>query len=94
MKYELEDKHDNYRSIPHEKWCDLLSITEVKDNRKRATDQIKRLVTSNAELVNYGSNDCIRVMRKNKARTGVLPRRKQNEKNTPKHHGAQRYCVL
>ena len=44
--------------------------------------------------VNYYSNRYIRVPHKNKVRTNVLPDRKQHGKNTPKHNGAERYCVL
>ena len=60
-----------------------MSTTEVNDNRKSAEAQINRLVTSTAEPINSDSNKSIRVPRKKKERTGVLPIRKKYEKNTP-----------
>ena len=45
---------------------------EVKDNRKRAASQIKRLVTPKADTVNSYSNESVRVPRKKNVRTGVL----------------------
>ena len=90
MKDVLEDNHGDYCSIPHEEWCDLLSTMEVKDNKKRAADQIKRLATSKAAPINSKRDGYTRVPRKKKARAGVLPIRKQHGKRTSKHHGAQR----
>ena len=55
---------------------------------------IKRLSTSKADPVNSDRNDSIKVPLKKKARNGVLPDRKQQEKKTPKYHGSQRYCIL
>ena len=49
----------------------------VKDNRKRAASQIKRLVTSKADTVNSYSDESVRVPRKKNVRTGVLPSHKQ-----------------
>ena len=59
---------------------------EVKDNRKRAEAQIKRLANSKVAPVNSYCNKCIRVPHKKKSRTGVLPSRKKHGKRTPKHH--------
>ena len=46
MKDELEDNHEEYCSIYHENWCEILSAIEVKDNMKRDATHINRLVTS------------------------------------------------
>ena len=46
MQDELEDNHEDYLSILNEEWCDLLSTIEVKENSKRAEDQIKRRSSS------------------------------------------------
>ena len=35
MQDELEDKDKDYRSVPHEEWCDILYTMQAKDNRKR-----------------------------------------------------------
>ena len=40
MQDELEYHQEDYRSLTYEYWCDLLSKTEVKDERKRAAIQI------------------------------------------------------
>ena len=48
MQYELEDNQEDYRYLYHKDWCDLLSTIEVKENRKRAAIQIKRIITSKA----------------------------------------------
>ena len=44
----MEETDRGYLSLPHEKWCDLLSTLEAKDNRKSATYQIKRLASPKA----------------------------------------------
>ena len=46
MQYELEDNQEDYRSLTHEYWCDLLYKIEVKDNRKRAFYKIKKIATA------------------------------------------------
>ena len=68
---ELEDNQEDYRSLTHECWCDLLSKIEVKDNRKMASTQIKNIAYSIVASHSY-SNESVRVPRKKKARTGVL----------------------
>ena len=50
---------------------------EVKDNSKRAESQIKSLAISKAALVNYYREESVRIPYKKRARTGVLPSRKQ-----------------
>ena len=67
---------------------------EVKDNSKIAATQTKRLATSKAALVNYGSDASVRVTRNNKSRTGVLLDHNQQGNKTFKNHGAQNYYVL
>ena len=67
---------------------------EVKDNREKAASHIKSLEISKAVPVNSDIKKFVRVLRKKKARTGVLSSRKQNGKNTPKHHGVQKYCLI
>ena len=53
---EINDKIQEYFSITHKEWCDLLSTVEAKDNRKRAAAQIKRLAAYKAEPENSDSN--------------------------------------
>ena len=40
---DLEDNQEDYHSLTHEYFYDLLSAIEVKDNRKRAAIQIKNI---------------------------------------------------
>ena len=35
IQNELEDNKEDYRSLTHEDWCDLLSTIKFKDNKKR-----------------------------------------------------------
>ena len=93
MQDELEDNQEAYHSLSHEYWCNLLSTIEVKDSRKRSTTQTKRHATSKAAS-HSESDESIRVLHKKRVRTGVIPNRKQQGKNTPKHHGIHHYCVL
>ena len=32
MQYEMEYKYKVYLSLPHKRWCDILSNIEAKDN--------------------------------------------------------------
>ena len=66
---------------------------EVQDNGKRAAAHIKRLAPSKAAPIYPDRDDSVKGRCKKEARTGVLPSQKQHEKNTPKHHGSQRYCI-
>ena len=43
MHNELEYHQEEYLSLTYEDWCDLLSKIEVKDERKRASIQIKKI---------------------------------------------------
>ena len=60
---------------------------------KRAENQIQGLVTSKAAS-NYNNDESVRVLRNNRVRTGVLPNRKRQGGNMPKHHRDQHYCIL
>ena len=91
MQDEFQDNQEDYSSLTHEYWCEILSTIEVKDNRKRSSTQIKN-ITSARSVSHSDSNESIKVLRKNKSRTGALhnnPNRK-----APKHNGNQRHCVL
>ena len=77
MQDKLEDKYEDYCSIPRENWCDLLSTMKIKENNKRSAAHINRLATSKASPINSDSGDYIGVLRKKKASTGVLPSFKQ-----------------
>ena len=46
MHDELEDHKEDYQSLAHEEWCDLLSTTQVKYDRKRASTQIKKIASA------------------------------------------------
>ena len=94
MRYEMEDKDKDYLSLYHEKSCDLLPITEEIYNRKIAADQIIILAAQKVVQVDYRHNNNPRVPFKKKARTGVLPSRKNQGKNTPNNKGYQSYCVI
>ena len=48
MQYELDGHQEDYRSLTHEDWCDLLSIIKVEDNRKSTETQINNIVSSKA----------------------------------------------
>ena len=66
---------------------------EVKDDRKRAAEQIKRIVTSNAVPVNYDSDEYVRVTHNKMSRTGVIPSHQHQYKKTHKQHEVHCYCV-
>ena len=80
--------------MPHKKWCDLLSTTEAKNNRKKDAAQIKKLAVSKAAPVNSDSDTSAKVAYKNKASNGVLTTRKHKGKEKPKHKQSQRYCGM
>ena len=71
MQDEFEDNQEDYCYLTHEELCDLLYTIEVKDNRKRAATQIKKIETFRAAY-HSDRNESIRVPRKKKDRTGVL----------------------
>ena len=81
--------------MAYEDWCDLLSTIQVKDDRKRAANQIND-ITSNRAASLSDSNESVSIMRKNRARLvdGVICSNKVPHKKSPKHHVTQSYCVL
>ena len=95
MQYELYDNQDYYHSLTHEDWCDLLSKIEVKDDRKRAATQIKKIASSRVASLS-DRNRSVNILSKNKARLGdsVLCSNKGPNSKAPKHHGIQRHCVI
>ena len=46
MQDKLKDNKEDYNYLTHEDWCDLLSTADIRDNRKRAETQIKKIATS------------------------------------------------
>ena len=44
----LDNHPEYYRYLTYEYWCDLLSTIEVKDERKRAAGNIKKISTARA----------------------------------------------
>ena len=93
MQYELDKTIHDYCSVPHEEWYDLLQTMEAKDNRKRATYEIKILAASKAAPANYDSVMSASVPHKQKASNGVLPDHNKQVNETDKNSGAQHYCV-
>ena len=92
MQDELDDHPEDYFSLNYEYWCDLLSTSEGKNERKREAANIKNIASAMAASL-YDSYKSARIPRKKKARTGVL-RSNKPQKKAHKHHGIQRYCVL
>ena len=79
-------------------WLMKIGVTSCPPSRskiigKRAANQINRISTSRAAS-HSDSDESIRVLSKKRSRNGVLPNLKYQGKKTPKHHIAQRYCVL
>ena len=79
----------------HEYWCDLLSATDVKDDRKMELTHINKIASSRAASLS-DSNGSIRIPRKKKARigAGVLRSNKRPNNKVPKNHGTQCHYVL
>ena len=93
MQDELEDHQEEYRFLTYEDCCELLSTIDVKDKRKRAANQIKKIASARAASIS-DSDDSVRITIKNKSRTGILSSNKGPQKKVHKHHGTQRHCVL
>ena len=89
MHDELDNISQDYLSVPHKDWCELMSTIVVKDNSKISAAQVKRLAASKAAPANYDFDMSARVTRKKKARNVVLLDRKQKSNNTFKHSGDQ-----
>ena len=90
MQDELEDHPEDYHSLNYEDYCDLLSTIKVKYERKRAATQIKKIASAISESLSDSAGS-VRILRKKKARTGILRSNKGPQKKVHKHHGTQRY---
>ena len=95
MQDELDNHQEEYCSLTHEYWCDLLSKIKVNYNREIAETHIKK-IASDREASLSDSNGSVRIPKKNKARLGdgFLRSNKVHHNKAPKHHGIQRHCVL
>ena len=71
MRDELDNHPEDYRSLTYEDCCDLLSAIKVKDERKRAAVQIKKINSARAASLS-DSDKSVSILRKKKANTGVL----------------------
>ena len=92
MRDELYDHPEDYFPLTYEYWCDLLYKIEVKDERKGAATQIKK-IASTREASFSDSDKSVRTPRKNKAGTGVL-RSNKPPKKVHNHHVIHHYCVI
>ena len=79
--------------MDHEEWCDLLSIIQVKDYRKRSSTQIKNIASDRAASLSE-SEGSVSIPSNKKVRTGVLRYNKGPNRKASKHNGTQRYCVI
>ena len=93
MQDELEDNQEDYQSSTYEDCCKLLSTIVVKDENRRASTQIKKIVSARSASL-YDSEYYIKIPRKNKERTGVLHSNKGPRKKAHKYHGTQRDRML
>ena len=85
------DNQEDYRSLNHKYWCDLLSTIEVKDIRKRAATQIKKIAYARTAS-HSNSSGYVRITRNNKASTGFL--HKNPNKKASNHHGTRHHLML
>ena len=74
MQDELEDKREEYLSIPHRELCDLMSTMKVKYNSKMDAACINSLATSKEGSINSDRNVSIRLRCNKKVNTGTLSR--------------------
>ena len=93
MQDELEDHQEYYHSLNYEDWCVLQSKIEVKDQSKRAANQINNIASDRAVYIS-DRDEYTRIPRNNKANTGILRSKKGPQKKANKRHGTQHYCVL
>ena len=93
MQDELDDHQEDYRSLAYEDRCDLLSTIQVKDDRKRAATQIKKIASPSAASIS-DSDGSFSIPSKKKDTTGVLRSNKGPHKKAPKNNVTQQYCVL
>ena len=93
MHRELEVQQQEYQSLTHEYWRDLLSTIKVKDKRKRAANQINKIASARADSIS-DRNESVSILRKKRARTGILQSNKGPQKKANNHHGTHCYCVI
>ena len=93
MQNELEYHQGEYSSLTYEYWWNLLSTIEVKEKRKRAAIQIKK-IDSAREASLSDSNKSSRIPMKKEARTGILRSNKGPQRKAHKHHVTQSYCMI
>ena len=95
IQYDLDDYLEDHHSLAHEYWCGLLSTIQVKDVRKRASIQIKKIDSARASSLS-DSDISVRIPMKKKARLGAgfLCSNKGPHKKLRNNCGTQRYCVL
>ena len=92
MHRELEVQQQEYQSLTHEYWRDLLSTIKVKCDRKIAAIYINKIASDRSASLSE-SDKYVRILRNEKARlgTGVLCSNKGPRKKAPKHHVTQRH---
>ena len=95
MQDELNDHQEDYLSLTHEYWSDLLSTIKVKYNRKRAATEINTIASDRASSL-YDIKGSIRIPEKNKAslEAGVLQSNKAPHNKINNYDGIQRHCFL
>ena len=93
MRDELDDHPEDYRSLTYEDWCDLLYNIKVKDERKRASGNIKKIAAARVASLSE-SNKPVRIPRRKKAKTGVSNPHKTPRRAHDRHHVTQRYYIL
>ena len=93
MQDEVDDHPEDYRSLTYEYWWELLSTIEVKDERKRAASQIKKIASARIFSLS-DSEESVRIPKKKKAKTGVSNYHKTPRRAHDRHHVTHSYCVL
>ena len=61
MRDELYDHPEDYRSLTYEDWFDLLSLIEVKDERKIAAVHINNISSARADSLS-DSDESVRIV--------------------------------
>ena len=91
MQDDFENNQEDYCSLTHEDWCEILSTIEVKDNRKMSATQIRKIASAR-EASHYDRDKSISVPRNKKSRTGALIN--ITNRKAPKLHGNQSQLML
>ena len=92
IKNRVEDNYRYFNTLPHEELCAPLSTLELRDARKSAVLQIKRLFRQRS-VPEYYIRDILRVPHKNKLSTGVLHTHNPIIK-APNYGGNHIHCIL